>query len=254
MENGLPLLDCLLQHTLRSLCSSSDSSKPSKWAYAVFWRIIPRNYPPPKWDHGGGVLDRAKGNKRNWILVWEDGFYDFCESERGFGADIFFKMAHEVYNFGEGLVGKVASDNSHKWVFRDSKPENDPSFISSWNIPIDPQPRAWEAQFSSGIETIAIISVREGAIQLGSFDKVFEDINMVLSIQRKLSYIQSIPGVNAVQRPYQSIQDPNLFNYNNAQRPMQTSGFDDHNNIIRSDRKGKATIKQIIVCLISSFI
>lgn len=44
------------------------------------------------------------------ILVWEDGYCDFYECEREgsgyvkgrFGADIFFKMSHEVYNFGEG--------------------------------------------------------------------------------------------------------------------------------------------------------
>ena len=44
------------------------------------------------------------------ILVWEDGFCDFHECERAgsgyvkgrFGADIFFKMSHEVYNYGEG--------------------------------------------------------------------------------------------------------------------------------------------------------
>ena len=44
------------------------------------------------------------------IRVWEDGFCDFCECERTgsgyikgrFGADVFFKMSHEVYNFGEG--------------------------------------------------------------------------------------------------------------------------------------------------------
>ncbi|CAA0840681.1 Serine/threonine-protein kinase WNK (With No Lysine)-related [Striga hermonthica] len=237
MENGLPMLNCLLQHTLRSLCSqSSNSSNPSKWVYAVFWRILPRNYPPPKWDHGGSLLDRAKGNKRNWILVWEDGFCDFCECEREgrkcsgtrFGADIFFKMAHEVYNFGEGVVGKVAADNGHKWVYKDSPKEVDLSFISSWNMSIDPQPRAWEAQFSSGIETIAIISVKEGAVQLGSFDKVGEDINMVTSIQRKLSYIQSLPGIHAIQRPYQPIQDSIFLDYNNSQRLIvQTNEFDD---------------------------
>ncbi|XP_073276352.1 uncharacterized protein [Primulina huaijiensis] len=216
MEGGLPMLNCLLQHTLRSLCTASDSS--SKWMYAVFWRILPRNYPPPKWDHGGSLLDRAKGNKRNWILVWEDGFCDFCECERAgsgfvkgrFGADIFFKMSHEVYNFGEGLVGKIAADNSHKWVFRDSPTENYPSSISSWNASVDPQPRAWEAQFNSGIETIAIISVREGAIQLGSFDKVVEDLNLVLNIQRKFSSLQSIPGTFMIQRPYLPTQNPNF--------------------------------------------
>ncbi|KAF5943387.1 hypothetical protein HYC85_017464 [Camellia sinensis] len=151
------LINYLLQHTLRNLCTSSDSSTSTKWVYAVFWRILPRNYPPPKWDYGAGALDRAKGNKRNcsiWvilsselgfcfgILVWEDGFCDFYECERAgnvkgrFGADVFFKTSHEVYNYGEGMVGKVAADNCHKWVFKDNPSENDSSFITSWNDPV----------------------------------------------------------------------------------------------------------------------
>ncbi|KAE8658839.1 cysteine proteinase [Hibiscus syriacus] len=234
MEAGLPMLNCLLQHTLRSLCSYSDSSSPSsKWVYAVFWRILPRNYPPLK------------------MLVWEDGFCDFHECERAgsgyvkgrFGADIFFKLSHEVYNYGEGLVGKIAADNSHKWVYKETPNDNDPKFISSWNLSIEPQPRAWESQFNPGIQvgntpsklcekriltvraagnspiqklikvsvdiqTIAIISVREGIIQLGSLDKMVEDLNLVISIQRKFSYLQSIPGVFAIQRPYLPIQHP----------------------------------------------
>ncbi|XP_050364124.1 uncharacterized protein LOC126782839 [Argentina anserina] len=230
MESGLPMLNCLLQHTLRGLCScssdSSSSSNSSKWVYAVFWRILPRNYPPPKWDYGGSVLDRSKGNKRNWILVWEDGFCDFYECEQAgssylkgrFGADIFFKMSHEVYNFGDGLLGKVAVDNSHKWVFRDAPNQVDnPNFISSWNVSTEPQPKAWEFQFSSGIQTIAIISVREGIIQLGSFDKIAEDLNLVINIQRKFSYLQSIPGVFAMQRPYLPIQHPYILKPSNAQ-------------------------------------
>lgn len=44
------------------------------------------------------------------ILVWEDGFCDSFECEQAgngyikgrFGADVFFKMSHEVYNYGEG--------------------------------------------------------------------------------------------------------------------------------------------------------
>ncbi|KAL2631614.1 hypothetical protein R1flu_016300 [Riccia fluitans] len=76
-------------------------------------------------------MDRSKGNKRNWILVWEDGFCDFsaCSAAREAksGArcgsnyypsedsaeptmhpELFFKMSHEVCNYGEGLMGKVA--------------------------------------------------------------------------------------------------------------------------------------------------
>ncbi|KAI4389883.1 hypothetical protein MLD38_002056 [Melastoma candidum] len=221
MDSGLPVLNCLLQHTLRSLCSSdSDSSSSSssssthKWVYAVFWRILPRNYPPPKWEFGGGAVDRAKGNKRNWILVWEDGFCDVYECERGasgfnkggFGPEVFFKMAHEVYNYGEGVVGKVAADNGHKWVFRETSTDNDLNCISSWNAASEPQPKAWEFQFNSGIETIAVISVREGIVQLGSLNKIPEDTNLVISIQRKFGYLHSIPGIFPVQRPYLSLQ------------------------------------------------
>lgn len=41
-QQGLPTLNYLLQHTLRRLCTES------QWVYAVFWRILPRNYPPPQ--------------------------------------------------------------------------------------------------------------------------------------------------------------------------------------------------------------
>ncbi|EEF52355.1 uncharacterized protein LOC8288563 isoform X2 [Ricinus communis] len=247
MEGGFPMLNCLLQHTLRSLCTCSDSSKFSKWVYAVFWRILPRNYPPPKWDYGGTALDRSKGNKRNWILVWEDGFCDLFECEKAgsgymkgrFGSYVFFKMSHEVYNYGEGLVGKVAADNSHKWVLKKTSSENDPDFISSWNMSIEPQPRAWEFQFNSGIQTIAIISVREGIIQLGSFDKIAEDLNLVINVQRKFSYLQSIPGVFAIQRPYLPIQHPYILKPNTRMVESQETTFsidDNKHQIIREKR------------------
>ncbi|BBN13080.1 hypothetical protein MPTK1_6g00610 [Marchantia polymorpha subsp. ruderalis] len=59
-RQGLPMLNHLLQHTLRGLCCDT------QWVYAVFWRILPRNYPPPKWENEGRVMDRSKGNQRNW--------------------------------------------------------------------------------------------------------------------------------------------------------------------------------------------
>ncbi|XP_057429372.1 protein RICE SALT SENSITIVE 3-like isoform X2 [Lotus japonicus] len=219
MENGLPLLNCLLQQTLRTICTSPNFSTSSKWVYAVFWRILPRNFPPPRWEFGGTALDRSKGNKRNWILVWEDGFCDFdeCEQRRSgylnsrFGADVFFKMSHEVYSYGEGLLGKVAADTSHKWVYNDQHSECEPSYIASWNASVEPQPKAWEFQFNSGIQSIVLIAVREGVVQLGSFNKIAEDLNLVISIQRKFSYLQSIPGVFAIQRPYLPTQYPYIL-------------------------------------------
>lgn len=43
---------------------------------------------------------------------------------------------------------------------------------------------------------------------------------MVLNIQRKFNYIQSIPGIYAIQRPFFPSQD-----YNNAHGVMQTTGM-----------------------------
>ncbi|XP_057820548.2 protein RICE SALT SENSITIVE 3 isoform X2 [Cryptomeria japonica] len=195
-ERGLPLAPHLLQHTLRTLCVDSN------WVYAVFWRILPRSYPPPK------------------ILAWEDGFCDFGACARaamdskaresddgsrksahrnedlgcGLQPDLFFKMSHEVYNFGEGLMGKVAADGSHKWIFGDPL-DHEISFLSPWHNSIDPHPRTWEAQFKSGIQTIAVIAVREGLVQLGATKKVTEDLNFVVVLQRKFIYLQTIPGV-----------------------------------------------------------
>ncbi|XP_039017909.1 protein RICE SALT SENSITIVE 3-like [Hibiscus syriacus] len=200
----------LLQHTLRSLCIHDNS----QWVYAVFWRILPRNYPPPKWD-GQGAYDRSRGNRRNWILVWEDGFCNFAASAaeinsgdcpgssvHGSGEfqhcqrlqpELFFKMSHEIYNYGEGLIGKVAADHSHKWIYKEPN-EKEINFLSAWHNSADSFPRTWEAQFQAGIKTIALIAVREGVVQLGAVHKVIEDLSYVVQL-RKFSYIESIPGV-----------------------------------------------------------
>ncbi|KAL5723644.1 hypothetical protein ACHQM5_007018 [Ranunculus cassubicifolius] len=201
----------LLQYTLRSLCIHDNS----QWVYAVFWRILPRNYPPPKWDVQGGAFDRSRGNRRNWILVWEDGFCNFAASTevdstdcagpsvyvnsefqhlKGLQPELFFKMSHEIYNYGEGLIGKVAAEHSHKWVHKEES-EQAINFLSAWHNPVDSHPRTWEAQFQSGIKTIALIAVREGVIQLGSVHRVLEDPSFVVILQKKFSYLESIPGV-----------------------------------------------------------
>lgn len=221
----------LLQHTLRSLCTGD----APQWVYAVFWRILPRNYPPPKWDLPGAAYDRTRGNRRNWILAWEDGFCNFaaasssaaasacgqegaaaaaavayagdCEAAvqdavkhqhqqaQGLQPELFFKMSHDIYNYGEGLIGKVAADHSHKWVFKEPQEHETSNLISSWSNPADSHPRTWEAQFQCGIQTIALIAVREGVVQLGSMKKVTEDLSYVVMLRRKFGYLESIPGV-----------------------------------------------------------
>uniref|UniRef100_A0A803L0E8 Uncharacterized protein n=1 Tax=Chenopodium quinoa TaxID=63459 RepID=A0A803L0E8_CHEQI len=115
------------------------------------------------------------------ILVWEDGFCNFSASttaemnsgsggggsdypssspsssanygdqqfqqfQAGLQPELFFKMSHEIYNYGEGY-------------------------------------------------TIALIAVREGVVQLGSLNKVVEDLSYIVLLRKKFTYIESIPGV-----------------------------------------------------------
>ncbi|KAF5208176.1 Rice salt sensitive [Thalictrum thalictroides] len=45
-------------------------------------------------------------------------------------------MSIQLYNYGEGLMGKVASDKCHKWVFKelnDSEPNNSKYWQSSFD-------------------------------------------------------------------------------------------------------------------------
>ncbi|KAL5987603.1 hypothetical protein ACLOJK_035352 [Asimina triloba] len=179
------------------------------------------------------------------ILVWEDGFCNFaasaavnhsemessscsggplgygnCELQhlKGLQPDLFFKMSHEIYNYGEGLIGKVASDHSHKWIYKEPQ-EHEINFLSAWNNPADSlgsEIFGLSLNFSiqghgkpNSSPTIALIAVREGVVQLGAVNKfimvmsnvginslkVVEDLSYVVLLRKKFSYLENIPGV-----------------------------------------------------------
>lgn len=54
-----------------------------------------------------------------------------------------------TFGIGCRLVGKVAVDNSHKWVFRDAPNQGDnPNFISSWNVSTEPVSNALLVEYN----------------------------------------------------------------------------------------------------------
>ncbi|XP_031264647.1 protein RICE SALT SENSITIVE 3-like [Pistacia vera] len=204
IDNNPVVATHLLQHTLRNLCH-----KNSPWIYAVFWRILPRSHPPPDWDLlQKGAHNRSRVNRRNWMLAWEDGFCNFLASTAGrnppassssedkncdiqidgLQPELFFKMSHEIHNYGEGLIGKVAAERGHKCVY--SEQIN----LSVWQNSVHLHPRTWKAQFQSGIKTISLIAVHEGVLQLGALRKVPEDLIYVAEIQIFFNNLQIIPG------------------------------------------------------------
>ncbi|KAF8086149.1 hypothetical protein N665_0633s0001, partial [Sinapis alba] len=169
-----------LHEALRTVCLNTE------WAYSVFWSIRPR----PR-VRGGGNSCKVGDDNGSLMLMWEDGY---CIGRGGSGdcygdmegedpvCKSFSKMSIQLYNYGEGLVGKVASDKCHKWVFKE---QNESKFNASsyWQSSFDAIPTEWNDQFESGIQTIAVIQAGHGLLQLGSCKIIPEDLHFVLRMR-----------------------------------------------------------------------
>lgn len=166
-----------LHEALRNVCLNSD------WTYSVFWTIRPR----PRCRGGNGC--KVGDDNGSLMLMWEDGFcrtrMTDCLDEID-GEDpvrkAFSKMSIQLYNYGEGLMGKVASDKCHKWVFKEPS-ECEPNISNYWQSSFDALPPEWTDQFASGIQTIAVIQAGHGLLQLGSCKIIPEDLHFVLRMR-----------------------------------------------------------------------
>ncbi|TXG63797.1 hypothetical protein EZV62_010791 [Acer yangbiense] len=153
-----------LHGILKNLCLDME------WKYAVFWKL----------------KHRARS-----VLTWEDGYYDNCEqrysletlenlpAEGRYSHDplglALAKMSYHVYSLGEGIVGQVAVTGKHQWILADQNVTNScPSFEFC---------DGWQSQYSAGIRTIVVVAVPHGVVQLGSVNKVTEDVKLVTHIR-----------------------------------------------------------------------
>ncbi|KAF9611360.1 hypothetical protein IFM89_030905 [Coptis chinensis] len=166
-----------LHEALRNICLNSD------WTYSVFWSIRPR----PRTRGGTGC--KVGDESGSLMLMWEDGFCqrrvaDCLEDIDGEDQvrKAFSKMSIQLYNYGEGLMGKVASDKCHKWVFKEP-PESEANISNYWQSSFDALPSEWTDQFNSGIQTIAVIQAGHGLLQLGSCEIIPEDLHFVLRMR-----------------------------------------------------------------------
>ncbi|CAN1335336.1 Protein RICE SALT SENSITIVE 3 [Linum perenne] len=223
-----------LHDALRAVCLNSDD-----WSYSVFWTIRPR----PRVRGGNGC--KVGDDNGSLMLMWEDGY---CRGgENGFddGEDdpvrkAFSKMSIQLYNYGEGLMGKVASDKCHKWVFKEPSSESEQNISNYWQSSFDAIPTEWTDQFESGIQTIAVIQAGHGLLQLGSCKIIPEDLHFVLRMRHTFESLGYQSGFYLSQQLFsstrnnnsssssssilpskQSLIPPPLFNY--GQRPMPST-------------------------------
>uniref|UniRef100_A0A5B7ADN3 Putative transcription factor LHW isoform X1 n=1 Tax=Davidia involucrata TaxID=16924 RepID=A0A5B7ADN3_DAVIN len=221
-----------LHEALRSICLSSD------WTYSVFWTIRPR----PRVRGGNGC--KVGDDNGSLMLMWEDGF---CRGrvaeclEEIDGEDpvrkAFSKMSIQLYNYGEGLMGKVASDKCHKWVFKEPS-ECEPNISNYWQSSFDALPTEWTDQFESGIQTIAVIQAGHGLLQLGSCKIIPEDLHFVLRMRHTFeslgyqsgfylsqlfSSTRNTSSIPSKQPPILTRPPPPLFNWGPRPLPSATS-------------------------------
>ncbi|KAL8144979.1 protein RICE SALT SENSITIVE 3-like [Apium graveolens] len=222
-----------LHEALRTVCLNSD------WTYSVFWTIRPR----PRVRGGNGC--KVGDDNGSLMLMWEDGFcrgrVAECLEEMD-GEDpvrkAFSKMSIQLYNYGEGLMGKVASDKCHKWVFKEPS-ESETNISNYWQSSFDAVPPEWTDQFESGIQTIAVIQAGHGLLQLGSCKIIPEDLHFVLRMRHTfeslgyqsgfyLSQLFSSTRGNAsassavpIKQPHMPTRPPPLFNW--GPRPMAST-------------------------------
>ncbi|KAE8685540.1 hypothetical protein F3Y22_tig00111096pilonHSYRG00172 [Hibiscus syriacus] len=194
---GSSTTDSGLHQILRSLCLNTECK------YAVFWKL----------------KDRAR-----MVLTLEDAYYNNCDQFDPSGNNCFrdslenlhsghcshdplvlalAKMSYQVYSLGEGIVGQVAVSGKHQWIFADKHVN---SSCSSFEFS-----DGWQSQFEAGIRTIVVAAVvPQGVVQLGSLNKVFEDVKL-LSHMREVFFSLQDSSLGHIGNPIECSMKSSVF-------------------------------------------
>ncbi|KAJ1416578.1 hypothetical protein SESBI_17157 [Sesbania bispinosa] len=124
------------------------------------------------------------------ILTWEDAYYDnpdyydssenkYCQKTlEQFGGGRFSHdtLALVLRSLLYSIVGQVAVTGKHRWICADNQ-------VTGSGLSFE-FADGWQSQFSAGIRTIVVVAVVPlGVVQLGSLNKVIEDMGFVNHIR-----------------------------------------------------------------------
>ncbi|OMO79855.1 hypothetical protein CCACVL1_13376 [Corchorus capsularis] len=153
-------MSSVLKQTLKNLCCSNG------WSYGVFWRFDQRN---------------------SMMLTMEDAYY---EEQMG---PLIDNMLLKFHILGEGIIGQAALTGKHQWLFSDF---HGTVLDSSANQDIIQDESEFQNQFSSGIKTIAIISVStRGVVEFGSTQKILERVEFLDETKKLFNAMESFHGL-----------------------------------------------------------
>ncbi|KAG6684742.1 hypothetical protein I3843_12G078600 [Carya illinoinensis] len=167
----------VLKKTLKSLCCRDG------WSYGVFWRFVQRD---------------------SLLLTFDDAYY-----EEQVGAVVeTFPLVHML---GEGVIGQAAFTGRHRWMFSDAHGGEWGSFRRQDIFQDDSE---FHNQFSSGIKTIAVISVAPlGVVQFGSTQKILERSEFLDQTKRLFQEMENIHSLISLEKNALSLNDEtNILN------------------------------------------
>ncbi|KAL2516670.1 Transcription factor LHW [Abeliophyllum distichum] len=134
--------DSMIKKILKSFCCGNG------WSYGIFWGFDPQNF---------------------LLLTLQDLYY---EEQMG---DVVENMLLQLHVLGGGVVGQAAFTKSYRWIFSDAHHERQNSLGLIGSPEIFQDDSEFYCQFSTGIKTIAVISVEPfGVVQFGSTEKIPE--------------------------------------------------------------------------------
>ncbi|KAG9142895.1 hypothetical protein Leryth_016266 [Lithospermum erythrorhizon] len=197
-----------MHRALRTLCLNN------RWSYAVFWRL--QHQTPMVLTYEDAYYnDMEHPERQQHINGIQDGH---CSSDPLLLA--IGKMSYNVYSLGEGIVGQVVVSGKHLWVSADAYALNPHILFENWD--------GYQSQFAAGIKTIAVVAVVPyGVVQLGSLDRIAEDITMVNQVRNVFFCIQDTaggPSSNRTGHPCLSHMCPETSSSGNYLDPTQNLG------------------------------
>ncbi|OMP09740.1 hypothetical protein COLO4_05164 [Corchorus olitorius] len=159
-----------LHQILRSLCLNSE------------WKVL--TWEEAYYDNHDQHDPLEKNSLHDTLQNLQSGYY----SHDPLGLAV-AKMSYHVYSLGEGIVGKVAISGKHQWIFADKQVNSS----------------------CSSFETIVVIAVvPHGVVQLGSLNKVYEDVKLVSHIRDVFSALQD-SSVEHIASPIECSMKGSLF-------------------------------------------
>ncbi|BBH03506.1 Serine/threonine-protein kinase With No Lysine-related protein [Prunus dulcis] len=124
------------------------------------------------------------------LLTMGDAYY-----EEHMGA-VMDSMLPQVHMLGEGIIGQTAFTGKHRWMHSDAPSGEWSSCNSLESQDMFQDDSELRCQFSSGIKTIATISVEpRGVIQFGSTKKIMERSEVLDETRRLFWEMESLDGL-----------------------------------------------------------